>query len=99
MLSIRKGHFTLFLVVLLLNLSIISYPVKISLSDSLSSVSGSISQKYTVHDPIAITNDGELAAVANSGNGTANDPYIIAGWNITGSSSEGIYITGDNKTF
>jgi hypothetical protein len=40
------------------------------------------SQSYTYHDPIRIDNDDELAAVANSGTGTANDPYLITGWNI-----------------
>ena len=54
---------------------------------------------YIVHDPINITDDGELAAVANNGTGTANDPYIIAGWNITSSNTDGISITGTTKHF
>ncbi|MFX0171213.1 MAG: NosD domain-containing protein [Candidatus Hodarchaeota archaeon] len=52
-----------------------------------------------MRDPITITNDDELAAVANSGTGTANDPYIIADWNITDSTTHGISITGTTKHF
>ena len=71
----------------------------ICLSASLVSVNRSTSQSYVVHDAITITNDGELAAVANSGTGTANDPYIIAGWNITGSPTHGISVNGTIKYF
>ncbi|MHA2248200.1 MAG: right-handed parallel beta-helix repeat-containing protein, partial [Candidatus Hodarchaeales archaeon] len=52
-----------------------------------------------VHDPIVISNDSDLATVANSGTGTVNDPYIIADWNITGSIGHGIYITGTTNHF
>ncbi|MFX0053171.1 MAG: nitrous oxide reductase family maturation protein NosD [Candidatus Hermodarchaeota archaeon] len=48
---------------------------------------------------IEITNDNELATIANSGVGSANDPYIIAGWNIKGSTTHGIFITGTTKHF
>ncbi|MHA2307550.1 MAG: hypothetical protein ACXACU_19390, partial [Candidatus Hodarchaeales archaeon] len=89
----------LFLAVLLLYLNIKLSTVQISLSESLVSANRSISQNYTVHDPIVITDDDELASVANSGTGAANDPYIIADWNITGSTSHGIYITGTTKYF
>ena len=87
------------LVVLLLYLSFNLSPVQMSLSDSLVSANRSISQRYTVTDPIRITNDGELAAVATSGTGTTNNPYFIAGWNITGSDTDGISITGTTKHF
>ncbi|MHA2304402.1 MAG: right-handed parallel beta-helix repeat-containing protein [Candidatus Hodarchaeales archaeon] len=83
----------------MLYLSIHLSPVPIHLSTSLISTNRSISQSYTVSDPITITNDDELAAVANSGTGTANDPYIIADWNITDSTTHGISITGTTKHF
>jgi parallel beta-helix repeat protein len=89
----------LLLTVFLLSLSIYCSPGPIRLSTSLVSTNKSISQSYIIHDPIAITTDGELAAVANSGTGTANDPYIIAGWNITGLSTHGISIIGTTKYF
>jgi parallel beta-helix repeat protein len=89
----------LLLAVLFLYLSINLSTVQISLSDSLVSTNRSISQSYTVHDPIVITDDDELASVANNGTGTANDPYIIADWNITGSNTHGISITGTTKHF
>ncbi|MHA2347890.1 MAG: right-handed parallel beta-helix repeat-containing protein, partial [Candidatus Hodarchaeales archaeon] len=62
-------------------------------------VNGVITQSLNTHDPITITNDTELATVANSGNGTINNPYIITGWNISSSTSYGIYITGTTKYF
>ncbi|MFX0207142.1 MAG: right-handed parallel beta-helix repeat-containing protein [Candidatus Hodarchaeota archaeon] len=37
--------------------------------------------------------------MANNSTGTVNDPYIIADWNITGSTIYGIYITGTTKHF
>ncbi|MFX0052933.1 MAG: right-handed parallel beta-helix repeat-containing protein [Candidatus Hermodarchaeota archaeon] len=59
----------------------------------------SILKKYALHDPITVNNDTELAAIANSGVGSANDPYIITGRNITSSTTGGIYITGTTKHF
>jgi len=58
-----------------------------------------ISQNLTVHDPINITRDSEFSEVAVNGSGTSNDPYILANWNITGSSTNGIYINGTTKYF
>jgi parallel beta-helix repeat protein len=55
--------------------------------------------KYSTHDPINITNDNELAAVANSGSGTVTNPYIITGWHISDSPTHGIIITGTTKYF
>ena len=82
----------LLLAFLVLYLSSNLSPVQINLSDSLVSPNRSISQNYTAQDSISITNDAELATVANSGTGTVNDPYIISNWNITGLTSHGIYI-------
>ncbi|MHA2247682.1 MAG: right-handed parallel beta-helix repeat-containing protein [Candidatus Hodarchaeales archaeon] len=89
----------LFSAVFLLYLSIHFSPVPIRFSASLVLANRSISQNYTMHDAITITNDNELAAVANSGTGTADDPCIIADWNITGSTTHGISITGTTKHF
>jgi parallel beta-helix repeat protein len=55
--------------------------------------------KYTAHDPINITNDNELAEVANSGTGTITNPYIITGWHISDSPTHGISITETTKYF
>ncbi|MFX1511613.1 MAG: NosD domain-containing protein [Promethearchaeota archaeon] len=59
---------------------------------------------YTPHAPISVHNDSDLAAVAASGNGTAEDPYILEGWNITGFNIIndlfiGIYIHNTTKFF
>jgi parallel beta-helix repeat protein len=89
----------LFIVIFLLYLTINIFPVPKRLSNSFVSANSSLSQDYIVHDPISVTNDNELAAVANSGTGTVTDPYIITGWNITGSSTHGISITGTTQHF
>ena len=98
----RRNNFqitSLLLFVFLLYLSTNISPVQISLSDMVVSPNRSISQNYTVNDSIVVTNDSELAAVANNGTGTANDPYIIANRNITGSGVYGIHISGTTKHF
>lgn len=89
----------LFSAMFLLYLSIHFSPVPIRLSASLVSTIGPPSQDYIIHESIEIINDNELAAIANSGSGTANDPYIIADWNIMGSTTHGILITGTTKHF
>ena len=53
---------------------------------------------YTLHEPIKITNDDELAEIASNGTGIENDPFIISGWNITGSDIA-ILILGTSKHF
>jgi parallel beta-helix repeat protein len=90
---------SLLITLLLAFLSISLSSGQITISSSLSSTNKSISQRYINHDPIKITNNNELAAVANSGSGTALDPYIITNWNITGAAVHGIYITGIKKHF
>ncbi|MHA1940245.1 MAG: right-handed parallel beta-helix repeat-containing protein, partial [Candidatus Hodarchaeales archaeon] len=72
---------------------------QINLTSKLDLVNRTITNDYTIHDPITVKNDIELAAVASKGNGTINDPYIIESWNITGSSTNGIHITGTTKHF
>ncbi|MHA1947479.1 MAG: right-handed parallel beta-helix repeat-containing protein [Candidatus Hodarchaeales archaeon] len=80
-------------------MSIPFFPVPIRLSISLISANRSISHSYIAHVPIAITSDDELANMANNGTGTANDPYIIADWIITGSQTHGISIKWTTKYF
>ncbi len=56
-------------------------------------------QSYVVHDPININHDNELAVIASSGTGTVDDPFIIAGWNISNAQEYGIVISGTTKHF
>ncbi|MFX0205028.1 MAG: right-handed parallel beta-helix repeat-containing protein, partial [Candidatus Hodarchaeota archaeon] len=97
-----KRSFIIYLLLVLLLLSQNRSDIvtsQISLLDSLDLVNRSIAQNYTVHNPIYATNDGQLAAVASNGTGTIADPFIIADWNISGSISNGIYISGTTKYF
>lgn len=65
----------------------------------INSILNSIPQMYSLHDSITVNNDSELAAIANSGEGSVNDPYIITGRDITGSLTDGIYIMRTTKHF
>ncbi|MHA1420010.1 MAG: right-handed parallel beta-helix repeat-containing protein [Candidatus Heimdallarchaeaceae archaeon] len=51
----------------------------------------------TPHDPIVITSDIDFEVFP--GSGTAEDPYLIEGWNITTTYSEGIHIQDTTKYF
>ncbi len=51
----------------------------------------------TPHASISITSDIELEAFP--GLGTAEDPYVIEGYNITTTDNNGIYIAGTTKYF
>ncbi|PWI47182.1 hypothetical protein CEE45_12830 [Candidatus Heimdallarchaeota archaeon B3_Heim] len=53
------------------------------------------------HSEILITSDSQLINTAVSGTGTAIDPYILEGWNITvsGNFTHGIAISGTTKYF
>ncbi|MFX1284676.1 MAG: right-handed parallel beta-helix repeat-containing protein [Promethearchaeota archaeon] len=63
------------------------------------SVNRSITKGYSYHAPITVNNDSDLAVIAVSGIGLINDPYLLANWNITGSSTHGISIRGTTKHF
>jgi len=55
----------------------------------------------TAHAPIDVGADADFTA-ANGvvrGRGTAADPYVIAGWNITATDVDGIYIYGTTAHF
>jgi len=95
----NRSNGGLLLVSLLFFLNVNVSTADMRLSDSFGSDTSLISQNYTLHDPIIITNDSELATVAVNGTGVANDPYILANWNITGSPTHGIYINGTTKYF
>jgi parallel beta-helix repeat protein len=47
---------------------------------------------YTTHSVIRVNNNAELAAEATSGSGSVDDPYVIEGYNITGSGGICIFI-------
>lgn len=51
----------------------------------------------TNHDPIEVTSDEDFLAFP--GSGTYEDPYLIENYNITSSTSFGIYITSTTKQF
>ncbi|HEY3419639.1 MAG TPA: fibronectin type III domain-containing protein [Methanomassiliicoccales archaeon] len=56
---------------------------------------------YTSHSPIHINSNSDLAELRLSGgctgNGTLNDPYVIKGYDITGSGGTCIYIGNTTK--
>jgi fibronectin type 3 domain-containing protein/nitrous oxidase accessory protein NosD len=61
----------------------------VSFSDSVRAGEAPLTD-LTVHDPVAIDGEIELAALENvTGNGTWDDPYVIKGWaiNATGSAN------------
>ncbi|MBA7542083.1 hypothetical protein ES705_34399 [subsurface metagenome] len=53
----------------------------------------------TPHDPIYITYDSNFTDYGFLGTGTAEDPYVIEGYNITTTDSKGIYISSTTKYF
>ncbi|GAG99369.1 unnamed protein product [marine sediment metagenome] len=55
------------------------------------------SLELTPHDPISITSDSDFEVFL--GSGTEEDPYVIEGYSITTTSSNGIYITYTTKYF
>ncbi len=55
------------------------------------------SLELTPHGPISITSDSDFGIFP--GTGTAEDPYLIDGYNITTTSQSGIYIRGTTKYF
>ena len=56
---------------------------------------------FNLREPILITSDTEFTAENGvvAGSGTANDPYIIAGWEISIIEGNGIFITGTTAHF
>jgi parallel beta-helix repeat protein len=58
-----------------------------------------LSSSYEYHEPISITNDAELAAIASNGTGATDDPYILEQWKIDATNTNGLYITGSTKYF
>ena len=73
-------------------------------ASSFAFVLTSISAKTTAFNlrgPIFITSDTEFTAENGvvAGSGTADDPYVIAGWEISVSEGNGIFITGTTAHF
>jgi parallel beta-helix repeat protein len=56
---------------------------------------------YATHSPIAINGNAGFTDASGvvGGNGTANDPYIIANWEIDASTANGIFIQGTDAYF
>ncbi|MFW9914407.1 MAG: NosD domain-containing protein, partial [Candidatus Thorarchaeota archaeon] len=50
-------------------------------SSKLKGIASALS--YSLHAPISVSNDAELASIAIRGTGLSNDPYVLEGWNIT----------------
>jgi parallel beta-helix repeat protein len=73
-------------------------PSKIKLSP-FDTPTPSSSLNFTFQTPINISSDGELAAVANKGDGTETAPYILEGWNISAVGIPGIFIRGTTENF
>ena len=61
-----------------------------------------VSAVYSSHAPIVIDGDGAFSTPGNgviSGRGTAKDPYVISGWDINASASDGIAIRNTTAYF
>lgn len=54
---------------------------------------------YQPHDSIFISNDGDFTSQGFPGSGTQNDPYIIEGYRISGSSGDLIYVRHTTSYF
>ena len=54
---------------------------------------------YQPHDSIFISNDGDFTSQGFPGSGTQNDPYIIEGYSINGSSGDLISISSTTSYF
>ncbi len=59
----------------------------------------STSLELTPHNPISITSDSNFTDYGFLGSGTAENPFVIEGYNITTTSNVGIYITDTTKYF
>ncbi|MFW9917670.1 MAG: nitrous oxide reductase family maturation protein NosD [Candidatus Thorarchaeota archaeon] len=68
-------------------------------SAPVSSESISSSSFYAPHAPINIVNDSELAAVATSGSGSENNPFILENWDILARDIHGISIANTTAFF
>jgi len=61
-------------------------------------IQGSQSAFYTLHNPIEISSDAELAANAIKGSGNETDPFILEGWQIDAKDNGyGVYIHNTTK--
>ncbi len=84
------------LVLLILTLSIYAFNINVQSAVEENDYRPT-SLELTPHDPIEITSDSDFEVFP--GNRTAEDPYVIEGYNITTTSSYGIYISSITKYF
>lgn len=92
----RRRFLTLILIVMFISGGM---NILLPVNNDITLVVGANTEDYVLHDPISINNNEELAVAAISGIGIVNDPYILAGWNISGSLTDGISITGTTAYF
>ncbi len=67
--------------------------------NSASMLENPLSFDLTPHAAIDIDSDYDFITLGFPGSGTAEDPYVIEGYNITTTSHTGIYISGPTKYF
>jgi parallel beta-helix repeat protein len=91
--SIRK-----FLCVLLI-IAVISTLSSVRINATTVSYNPPSYSSLTPHDSITVTSDSNFTDYGFTGSGTAEDPYMIEGYNITTTSDDGIYITTTTKYF
>ena len=87
----KKTMYLLFLLILSI------YTLNINVQSAEENDYRPSSLELTPHNPIEITSDSDFAIFP--GTGTAEDPYLIEGYNITTTSTNGIYIYGTTKYF
>ena len=56
-----------------------------------------VSKRYISHEPIQVEHDQDFEAVAIAGNGSGSNPYILAGWEISGSTTWGTALRDAGK--
>ena len=54
---------------------------------------------YTPHAPISISSNADFISLGFNGSGTSVDPYLIMGYNITGTSGSLISISSTTVSF
>ncbi len=84
------------LILLTLTLSIYASNINVQITAEENDYTPTLLE-LTPHDPIEITSDSDFEVFP--GSGTAEDPYVIEGYNITTTEYNGIYITDTTKYF
>ncbi len=84
------------LILLTLTLSIYASNINVQITAEENDYTPTLLE-LTPYDPIEITSDSDFEVFP--GTGTAEDPYVIEGYDITTTSTFGIYITSTTKYF